>query len=367
MAQQWIYHDNGATTSAKAHRRLGVGALLNRSEQSSTTPDALRPRKGVKPGTGSGQAELKVTPRGTGANMSVDVQPGTAYITSTLTQQGAYTYTSDAVVNIPITAANPTNPRIDRIGILVDDATEGGSTNTIKLVAIAGTPAGSPTAPAEPDMFLTLATVTVAANATNIMVGQITDARVYTAALGGLIATTFANVPQKPVPGQVLYLTDWRFLVYWNHNTGVWDMISPYGFTSTYSPVLFSQTVSVNLGNGGVTQGAWRFLNFNTVSVYTFFKFGTSGFNRGSGNYNFTLPFSSVTGNGFHMTFKGYLMDNNNNYNYNTVAYGSPGTAQTGRIYSYDTNGNGSHVSADVPATFSSNWEICHHGIYRFF
>lgn len=77
---------------------------------------------------------------------------------------------------IPISAANATNPRIDRIAVQVD-----WTNNNISLIAIQGTPATSPTAPALTQNTsiwqMSLAQVYVAANATTITAGNITDER----------------------------------------------------------------------------------------------------------------------------------------------------------------------------------------------
>jgi hypothetical protein len=117
--------------------------------------------------------------------------------------QPTYRVRSDAVVNLAIGAANPTNPRIDRVIAEVLDATFTGSQNLWHLRVVAGTPAGSPVAPAEPSTAITLALVSVPANDTTIDNAQITDARPR-ASLGGQIPSTqlVTALPASPFDGQ---------------------------------------------------------------------------------------------------------------------------------------------------------------------
>lgn len=137
--------------------------------------------EGVGQGVGS---ELAVTQRGAGANMSVDVASGLALIefTTTLLSPNAtlksWLY-SDDTINVPVPAADLTNPRIDRIvakfDVSVDPNTA--ASNIVSIELVEGTPGGSPSAPAEPSNAITLATVAVAASASSITNANITDAR----------------------------------------------------------------------------------------------------------------------------------------------------------------------------------------------
>lgn len=115
------------------------------------------------------------------AGMSVRVAAGwAAIIGTTQPNMGAYVAYNDATEVLTITAANPTNPRIDRIVATVRDAYYSGSNNDVIFQVIAGTPAGSPSAPATPANSISLATVLVGAGVTQINSGNITDTRVAT-------------------------------------------------------------------------------------------------------------------------------------------------------------------------------------------
>lgn len=118
--------------------------------------------------------------------MSVDVGIGRAIYEITNTNLAAgKTYKvyhdNDAVQNVLITAADATHPRIDIIVMKCDvsqdpDASAG---NIPSIITVAGTPAGSPSAPATPANCLKIGQIAVAAGATSITTGNITDSRTY--------------------------------------------------------------------------------------------------------------------------------------------------------------------------------------------
>jgi hypothetical protein len=111
--------------------------------------------------------------------MSVLVASGWAAIVGTTqANMGTYVAYNDAQVTLTIATADPTNPRIDRIVMTVNDAYYTGSTNNVVLQVIAGTPAGSPVAPATPANSISLATIAVGAAVLSINSGNITDTRV---------------------------------------------------------------------------------------------------------------------------------------------------------------------------------------------
>jgi hypothetical protein len=110
--------------------------------------------------------------------MTVNSALGWGAIVSSTSNAGVYTFYNDATTNLTITAADVTNPRIDRVVVTVNDAAYSGSTNNVTFTVIAGTPAASPSAPATPTNSISLATIAVAANATSIVSGNITDTRV---------------------------------------------------------------------------------------------------------------------------------------------------------------------------------------------
>lgn len=134
----------------------------------------------------------KVTQRGAGANMSVDVAAGEAWVDGdSSAEQGFYHVVNDAVVNVAIAAANATNPRIDAIVLAVNDSTEIGGSDEYKLEALTGTATGGASLanltgkPAIGATKLLLAYVLVPASATKIENAQIGGLRDPRAGLTG--------------------------------------------------------------------------------------------------------------------------------------------------------------------------------------
>jgi hypothetical protein len=150
----------------------------------------------------------KVSQRGAGANMSVDIAAGRGFLADTLIHYAGW---SDAVNNVVIGAADPTNPRRDIIVAYMDESVPNtGVTNNdgaLKFKAVSGTPAGSPSDPSDPTIqssvgagnpYIKLARVTVPASSTTVVDANITDLRqsiqikanVITAALADQAVTT---------------------------------------------------------------------------------------------------------------------------------------------------------------------------------
>ena len=133
--------------------------------------------QGLVPSTGVlGANSLFVTGPGTG--MTVSVGAGWGAILSSTALAGVYQIYNDAATTLTVTTADVTNPRIDRVVATVSDSYYSGSTNTVAFQVIAGTPAVSPVAPATPSNSISLATISVAALATTISQGNLTDTRV---------------------------------------------------------------------------------------------------------------------------------------------------------------------------------------------
>jgi hypothetical protein len=123
-------------------------------------------------------ASLLVT-QNTPPGLSVVVASGWAAIVGTTqANMGTYVTYNDASSVLSLNTADPTNPRIDLVCATVNDAYYTGSLNNVVLQVVAGTPAGSPVAPALPANSITLATVAVGAGATAITNANITDTRV---------------------------------------------------------------------------------------------------------------------------------------------------------------------------------------------
>jgi microcystin-dependent protein len=122
---------------------------------------------------------LVVSEKGAGANMSVDIAAGLAWVEgdSDTAAQPIYQCRIGSTINLDVAAADVTNPRIDRVVLEVLDATFTGADRKGRVRVIEGTAASSPSAPSEPTTAITLATIAVAANETAITDAEITDLR----------------------------------------------------------------------------------------------------------------------------------------------------------------------------------------------
>ncbi len=153
-----------------------------------------------------GAGDLAVTQNGT-PNMSVNVADGRLVLTgSEATYQGVYVCENRGTTNVAIAAADSTNPRRDLIVARVRDAEYSGATNSFAIEAVTGTPAASPVDPAVPANSWVLARVQVAAGATTITNGVLTDLRTVNtsqfgraAALGGLVPCNSSFRPPHAV------------------------------------------------------------------------------------------------------------------------------------------------------------------------
>lgn len=132
-----------------------------------------------------GANDFAVTQRAAGANMSVDVAAGQAYVKGdTITDQGHYFVRSSAVVNVPVTASDATNPRIDRVVLEIkDDAHDSSGLNIGRIRTIDGTPTAGATltnlngAAAVPNSCLLLSNHLVPAGATTVTTANMQDRR----------------------------------------------------------------------------------------------------------------------------------------------------------------------------------------------
>lgn len=116
---------------------------------------------------------LQATP---GNGLAVSVAAGSAWI-------NGYRYENTDDLNLPLTTANGSNPRIDRIVVRLSQVNR-----SIQLAVVDGTPAATPSAPAltrTSDVYeLGIADVLIPAAATSIATNNITDTRLNTSLCG---------------------------------------------------------------------------------------------------------------------------------------------------------------------------------------
>lgn len=140
-----------------------------------------------------GRADLAVSQRAAGANMSVDVAGGAAWIKGDdQNYQPTYRVRSDSTVNLAVAAADATNPRVDRVIAEVLDATFSGTQRLWRLRVLTGTPtAGATLANATgaaliPNSAILLANALVPAAATTVVAANI-DTGLYSANTGNVV------------------------------------------------------------------------------------------------------------------------------------------------------------------------------------
>ena len=236
--------------SAKSDR-LSLGTLL----EPGSAADPLMIRGGVKPYGTSVQGSMRVTASGTPDNKS-NVAAGSVVIPAT--NGGAYVGHNDGAVVITHTAAHATLDRIDLVIAQVRDAEVSGVDNDFRIVAVAGTPAGSPVAPATPANSYVLAQIMIrdlasTGGSTVIASGDITDRRVPLAAAGGIIPIPASGLGAvTPHLGTSVWKTDTKQLVVWDgsawvtvglvHGAG-WDAVLDDPLASLRPQMTYSSTV----------------------------------------------------------------------------------------------------------------------------
>jgi len=174
---------DGVAVAGQDLRLQQASAFLTGASPSGSTGIAARP--GVRYGTGD---PLKIS---TSSGMTLAVNAGIAWVQGTASANaGMYTGCLDTAGTVTLATSDPTNPRIDNIIVQVTDV--GTSSSTTVVTPQTGTPAASPVAPTLPANSLLLATVAVGAGVSSITAGNITDKRVWTTSVGGIVP--MANV-----------------------------------------------------------------------------------------------------------------------------------------------------------------------------
>ncbi len=222
--------------------------------------DHLTTAYGRRPGV-MYEDDLAVSQRGAGANMSVDVADGHALVKGgESTYQGLYLCYNQGVENVAIATSDPTNARKDLVCLRVRDSAESGASDDATFFVVEGTPDASPVPDTAsiPDNAVVLALVDVAAAATTITSGNITDLRKLdtygdndngTAVLpSGLILCTSTDRPLDELyEGMLIYETDTGD-VYKYTNTA-WSRLAgdAEGTITTFTPTV---TSGLTIGNG---------------------------------------------------------------------------------------------------------------------
>lgn len=150
-----------------------------------SSPSVMGPLGGVLGGNG-----LNVLAAG---GMTVTVNPGHFMVpNSGSATAGVYVASLVSSASLTLASADPSNPRIDLVVACVDDLGTSSSEGYVELVT--GTASSSPSVPAAPANSITLAQIAVAANASTITQGNISDQRTYAVAAGGVLRAPKGSV-----------------------------------------------------------------------------------------------------------------------------------------------------------------------------
>jgi len=154
-------------------------------------------------------SHFKISQRGAGANMSVDINTGRGVIKGS---GNAYPVRNTTDINVVVTSNASGNPRIDAVVLYIDLAESPTTTadDVVKSAVVAGTAAASPVAPSDATIqtavgasnpFVRLANVAVANGASSITDANVTDARVQFKTKHQLLADTktFSTTPAYDV------------------------------------------------------------------------------------------------------------------------------------------------------------------------
>lgn len=135
-----------------------------------------------------------------------------------------YFYASDTNVTGSVTAADPTNPRVDLVYVQISDPaqSDGTSVPQAQILYLAGTAASSPVAPATPARSMALGTILVqhsgGSASTTSWVAQ------YSVASGGVLpCSSSATYPATPYEGMAIY--DQALNTELTYNGSSWDKV----------------------------------------------------------------------------------------------------------------------------------------------
>lgn len=128
-----------------------------------------------------GKGDFAITPKASQPPLAITVAAGEAWVKATAgTRNGAYHVVNDAAVDINLTAADATNPRIDRVVLRINDSSDlSSATDVPDLYVITGTPTAGATlanltgAGAAPANSVTLGFVRVTAGMTSTTTANI--------------------------------------------------------------------------------------------------------------------------------------------------------------------------------------------------
>ncbi|MEU3962926.1 hypothetical protein AB0F42_24490 [Streptomyces buecherae] len=170
----------------------------------------LRIRQGVKPSYQNYQLKVRATST---PSMNVIVSAGTGWIDNhDVGGFGSYCLVNDADRTLAVAPAGGAGQyRRDAFVAALYDAETGGASSEWRLEVVQGpyaASAGAVVLGTLPTNGILLGSVLISPGQTSITNGQIFDARNFSVAAGGILPVPSNIAPNRPHPGQMLYMTD---------------------------------------------------------------------------------------------------------------------------------------------------------------
>jgi hypothetical protein len=258
--------------------RLGqVSAMLSPTGGSGSS--ALSVGSGVRH-SNSGALSVAVS-----AGLSVTVSAGFGVVQgSAAANSGTYVGVLDTAATLTCATADPINPRIDAVALVFTDNGNNTSTGVVELVT--GTPATVPAIPTLPANALLLATIAVAANATTLSSGNITDKRPFYASVGGIAPALSANTypATAPTSAYLHNIATGRLLRY-NGSAWVAPSVALFAPLSASGSATATSTTFQTIASGPVTTDG-------NTPVKVYLKFSSISASSNSAGDNCTIQLS---------------------------------------------------------------------------
>lgn len=202
-------------------------------------------------GVSGSPATTDLKPFGDSSGLQVKVPAGFAVVRG-------HAYHSDAQETLAIAAANASNPRNDLVVLRLNP-----TANTVVLAVLTGTPAATPADPSltqtdEGTFEVALARVVVAANASTIAAGAVTDLRPFLGTQFGRWTTS--TRPSSPVVGTAGYNTATTAAELWDGSAWV-------SFTPAVTASLISASEQANITAGKIRAGGTSSGTATTIFV----------------------------------------------------------------------------------------------------
>jgi hypothetical protein len=217
--------------------------------------------------------------------------------------QGTYLCVNDGDVTLTVQPAGGAGQyRKDTVVASVYDAEYAGSANEWRLEIIQGPYASSAGAAVRgtlPNNAQILADISIGPNQTSVSASNIGDVRNYTVAAGGILPVSSNVAPNRPHPGQVMYLTDTDTFRYGKSDgtTGELQRAIP-GAWSSWTPAWTTSSGNATPSFGNATLICNAVKIGRTVIGNFEIQFGsTTNFGSNptaSDNWQFSLPYTGA-------------------------------------------------------------------------